>query len=184
MELWAKIGVEIFNPPREAARTPSMLKEMSTAGFKLKVLLNEACIYGCAYMYNHACSVAEGLITYENCCNEDLTNALKTNIFLPRWMEHIDEYVYMYKLSGRLSPYHKLKKTLDAYILQKPIEYIHEYSTHSDNNPLIKLFNARIKIKDSDIPDKLRYCECKTCNKCTICIDTLNAIMERNNNEK
>ena len=35
MELWRNLaGIEIFNPPREAGRTPSMLKEMYNAGFK------------------------------------------------------------------------------------------------------------------------------------------------------
>lgn len=173
MEMWANIGVEIFNPPREAARTPSMLKEMSNAGFKLKVLLNEACIYGCAYMYNHSCVIAENKKDFFNCGNYDLSNVFRTNLFLPRWLNHIDEYTYTYKLSGRNVNYKKMKTILDAYILQKPIQYIHEYSTYSSANPINLLANINIKIKDSDIPDKLIYCECKNCKDCLICKELL-----------
>jgi hypothetical protein len=176
MELWANIGIDVFNPPREAARTPSMLKEMSKAGFKLKVLLNEACIYGCSYMYNHACAVAEGTHIDSNCNNEDLTNILKTNLFLPRWMKYIDEYVYTYKLSGRISSQDKLKNILDAYILQKPMKYIHNYSTYSKCNLISKFLDINIKINDTDIPDKLRYCECKQCKTCNVCDDFVKQI--------
>lgn len=177
MEMWAKIGVDFFNPPREAARTPSMLKEMHNAGFKLKVLLNEACIYGCSHMYNHACAVSEHKNSLSTCCNDDLSNAFKTNLFLPRWLDEIDEYCDIYKLSGRSIFYKQLKNVFDAYILQKPFTYIHEYATMGKQNPINILQQRGINIKDTDIPDKLRYCECKQCKTCNVCDNLLKKSM-------
>jgi collagenase-like PrtC family protease len=178
MNLWREIaGVDVFNPPREAAKTPSMLKEMSEAGFKLKVLVNEACVYGCPYTINHACSVAEQKSVFTHCIAGDYANALRTNLFLPSWLESIDEYVYCFKLSGRESSYTQLKNILDAYIKQVPFEYIDEFATFGSNSVITELMNREIRIKVSDIPDKTRYCEAKECNKtCFLCSSLMNRI--------
>ena len=178
MKLWETLaGVSIFNPPREAAKTPSMLKEMHSAGFKLKVLLNEACLYGCPFTINHACGVAEGKKTYISCSLNDYSNALRTNLFLPQWLDTIDEYVYCYKLSGRDSSYNTLKNILDAYILQKPMTYIDEISTFGGKNAIRDLKSNGVRIKISDIPEKTRYCEAKECNTtCFICSEKMQQI--------
>lgn len=178
MNLWRELaGVNVFNPPREAAKTPSMLKEMAKEGFKLKVLLNEACVYGCPYTINHACSVAEQTSVFTQCMSGDYANALRTNLFLPEWMDSIDDYVYCYKLAGREAPYDFLKNILDAYILQKPMTYIDEFATYGGGSVLMKLSNRGVRIKVSDIPEKTRYCEAKECNKtCFICSNAMSKI--------
>lgn len=178
MDLWReKAGINIFNPPREAAKTPSMLKEMYNAGFKLKVLVNEACTYGCPYTINHACSISEGVSTESICGCNDLANSLRSNLFLPEWLETIDEYVYCYKLAGRVSGYNKLKTTFDSYIHNKPYSYIDEISTYGSNNPILYLLRNNVRIKPSDIPEKTRYCEAKKCNKtCFVCSNAMSKI--------
>ena len=178
MKLWEGLaGVTLFNPPREAAKTPSMLKEMHSAGFKLKVLLNEACLYGCPFTINHACGVAEGTKQYISCSLNDFSNALRTNLFLPQWLDTIDEYVYCYKLSGRDCYYNNLKNILAAYILQNPMTYIDEISTFGGKSAIRDLKSNGIRIKISDIPEKTRYCEAKDCNTtCFICSEKMQQI--------
>ena len=175
MSLWKELAnIDVFNPPREAAKTPSMLKEMSDAGFKLKVIVNEACVYGCPYTITHACSVAEQISVYTQCLCGDYANALRTNLFLPKWLETIDEYVYCFKIAGREISYNSLKKRLDAYIKQKPIEYIDEIAAFGSANVIKLLRDNNVRVKVSDIPEKTRYCEAKECNKtCFICSNVM-----------
>ena len=59
MEIWREqCGAQVFNPPREILRTPTKLKEMHAAGFKLKCLINEGCLMGCPNSMCHNLSVA------------------------------------------------------------------------------------------------------------------------------
>ena len=45
--LWRKeCGASVFNPSREILRTPAKLKEMHDAGFKIKAIVNESCLFG------------------------------------------------------------------------------------------------------------------------------------------
>jgi hypothetical protein len=175
MNLWRELaGIDIFNPPREAGRSPFMLKEMHREGFKLKVLVNEACLYGCPYSLNHACSVSENTCVYNKCFCDDYANALRSNFVHPKWLDDLDEYVYCYKLSGRDSSLKRLKNIFDAYIHQKEFVYINDIITKGWGNAISLLEYEGIKIPESIIPNKLRYCECKECNKtcflCFLCI--------------
>lgn len=168
MDIWAqKAGVKIFNPPREILRTPKALKEMHDAGFKLKCLINEACLYGCPNTVNHAMYIANGVDHPVECGLGDLTNVFKGNYVLPRWLNKLDEYVDIYKISGRLNPTYYIFRTLDAYL-------------NEDND--MNLFDLVIggpskygkdlglNIPLSAIPDKLLTCQCKDCNKtCFVC---------------
>ena len=182
MELWRELaGVTLFNPPRESGRMPLLLKTMHEYGFKLKVLVNEACIFGCPYQYNHACAIAsndKAIIT--NCSSNDLSNALRTNLILPKWLKHLDEYVDVYKLSGRASSFESLKKIFEAYIEQKEYMYIDEYACFGNNSPISILKNKGIRIKESDIPDKVRFCESKDCNRtCFECSNNMERITSK-----
>lgn len=163
MEHWREYaGVSLFNPPREAARNPEMLKDLHESGFSLKVIVNEACMYGCVQRFN-SCGT---------CMNFNPVNAFKTNLFLPRWLEDIDEYVSIYKLAGRMETLDRLKSIFDAYILQKPFQYINDIVVcKTRTNPIKVLENEfNIKIKEIDIPDNIRYCKNDSCfTNCTIC---------------
>jgi hypothetical protein len=180
MDLWnTEVGITYFNPPREACKSPKLLKEMSDAGYKLKVLINEACVYGCGYTINHACSVVGGLGDNTNCFSNDLHNALKTNLFLPRWLKHIDEYVSVYKLAGRVYDLEKMKFLFDSYILEKPFTYLDEISAmghHSTIRILKDRYN--IRIPETIVPEKTRYCECKECDSCRICDNIIDNLLK------
>ena len=170
MDYWReKAGINVFNPPREAAKTPSMLKEMHNAGFKLKVIVNEACTYGCPYTISHACSVANSTAHNYRCFHGDISQVFKTNYIPPKWLEYLDEYVYCYKLAGRESTLEKLKNMFDAYILQRQTTSIYDIATFGPYNvmTILKLFG--IQITDDDIPEKTRYCEARYCNSCKEC---------------
>lgn len=190
MEMWREFaGVTLFNPPREAARMPSLLKTMHECGFKLKVLVNEACIFGCPYAYNHACGIASqknNIYFNKNMCGgNNCNNIFKTNLILPKWLDYLDEYVDVYKLSGRGSSIGQLKRIFDAYILQKKVKYINDYACYGFGNILSKLENKGIKIEEDIIPDKLRYCECKYCDStCFECRTALSKIKELDLNNK
>ena len=175
MEQWRHaVGVTLFNPPREAARTPSLLKELYNEGFKLKVLVNEGGMYGCSYKYTGHCG---------NCMKYDMTNALRSNLFLPRWLDYIDEYVDVFKLSGRMETRETLRKIYDSYILQKPFEYINDIVVCKNRTNPIRVLEREhnIRIKECDISDNLATCENRNCFKgCSIC-ETLFDYITNNN---
>ena len=178
MNLWRELGgIEVFNPPREAGRTPSMLKEMHKEGFKLKVLVNEACIYGCPYTITHSCAVSNNTNVYADCSCGDYANALRSNFVHPKWLDDLDEYVYCFKLSGRKRDYNSLKRYFDAYIHQKEFTYINDIITRGRGNAISLLEEEGIKIPEFVIPDKLKYCEGKECNKtCFLCSEIMSLI--------
>jgi hypothetical protein len=175
MDMWKQLAdIDIFNAPREAGRMIPLLKEMKSHGLKTKILLNESCIFGCPFSFKHQIDLALQRDTYYDVCHSyDYTNAFKTNLILPKWLNDLDEYVYCYKLSGRVALKENLINYLDAYILGKKFTYINDYTCYGELNPigiLEKKFG--IKIKEDDIPDKLKYCECKDCNiTCFLCSD-------------
>ena len=179
MEMWKEhAGAVLFNPPREAARTPSLLKEFHSAGFPLKVLVNEACVYGCVHSIHHACTISLSQDGCHDCNLSDIGNMLRTNLFLPKWLDDIDEYVHVYKLAGRGNPISKLKKTFDAYILQKPFKYINDYAAIGSSNYIKILERKGILIPEKLIPNKLKYCESKYCDKtCFDCRKIIQAIL-------
>ena len=175
MEQWRNYaGINVFNPPREIGRMPKLLKEMHDAGFKLKVLVNEACAFGCAFSINHGSALSSRTNCNIDCCNGTLINALRSNLVLPSWLKELDEYVSIYKISGRWSSLKALEQTFDAYIQQKGGYYLHEFTAMSGYNPIARLADMGIFIPESLIPNKVKYCECKECDKsCFQCRDAL-----------
>ena len=173
MDMWRELaGIDIFNAPREAGRMIPLLKEMKEHGFKTKILVNEPCVFGCPFSLKHQIDLALQRNTkYDLCYSYDYINAFKTNLILPKWLDYLDEYVYCYKISGRVALQDNLLNYLDAYILGKKFTYINDYACYGDNNPIGLLEkNFGIKIREEDIPDKLIQCECKECNRtCFIC---------------
>lgn len=124
MQIWKDfVGADVFNPPREILRVPSKLKEMSEAGFKLKCLVNEGCFVGCPNSFNHQMSVSLGCLGSLNSCTMfGPGDILRGNYVLPRWQKHYDEFVYIYKISGRNVFGDYPFRTLDAYLSEtKPL---------------------------------------------------------------
>ena len=151
-EMWFKeAGISLFNPPREIARTIPLLKEFHNHGFKLKVLLNSTCMYGCPYQMNHTCANGLNLDLKFNCAFSDLVNSLKTNVILPEWIE-----------------------LLDAYIDNKKPKFLTDFSLGCALNNFDRI---GLKIPTDLVPQKLLYCECKECNTCTVCKSAVKDIL-------
>ena len=103
---------------------------------------------------------------------------MRSNLILPSWLQYLDEYVDVYKLAGRGSSYNKISNILNAYIGQKSMN-IDKYASMGRSNPLSRLADMNIFISESDIPDKVRYCECKECEKtCFQCKDALTKLIK------
>lgn len=164
---WMKHGmVDVINPPREIGRTPSLLKEFHEHGIKQKVLLNNACAYGCSNQLNHTCSNGFGLDNYFSCIYKDFTKWLKNCVVLPRWMPYMDEYVDIYKIAGRYMRTDAVISMCDAYISGVPKTYMTEIAHGCTLSSMYQIgYNIPLEL----IPDKLRTCECKDCETCGLC---------------
>ena len=167
MDMWHEYaGITVFNPPRDFLRTPSKLKEMRTTGYKLKYLCNESCLFGCPQCHNHVMAQAVGNNKFCACCyHHKGENFLKGVYILPRWQKLVDEYVDIYKISGRLESFERLKVTFDAYLNER-----------DDVNLGYITVGAGSSIETGrgfygfEIPDRLLTCECKDCGvSCNLC---------------
>ena len=182
MEYWRDVaGIEVFNPPREFCRKPKVLKEMADAGFKLKVLINEACLFDCPHFMNHCAHYANGTNRGYDCLDYKDDLIFKSNLFLPEWMPIIDDYVFCYKIAGRNLSLNTLKSFFDSYILRKKYSYIDEIANYSRYNIIQKMIDKGIRIKPTDIPLKVISCECKNCSTCTMCSDAMKRVYNRYN---
>lgn len=180
MELWKEeCGVSVFNPPREILRSPQKLKEMHDAGFKIKALINESCLYGCPQSINHCMATACGKDTFGICNRGDLTNFFRGNWVLPRWLDKLDEYVDIYKISGRMYPIDFLLRVLDAYVNRKEVDNLPSILTGYNATAMLE---AGLKIPSSIVHDKLLTCECKECDKtCFACRILMAKLLMGNN---
>lgn len=184
MKLWQEnVGISVFNPPREILRTPEKLKEMHDAGFKLKCLINEACLYGCPQSVNHAMYLSSKLISDKEiiirCDRNDPSNIFKGNYILPRWLKEFDEYVDIYKISGRTNSTNLIFKIFDNYINERDDINLNDILIGGLRTVLTK---NKIKIPTSIVPDRLLTCECKECDKtCFVCRNLINRYIKDNN---
>lgn len=181
MQLWKDIvGVEIFNPPREILRVPSKLKEMHEAGFKLKCLVNEACLVGCPNSFNHQMAISLGCLgTMNGCAMSGPGDILRGNFILPRWQKYYDEYVTVYKISGRNVPNAYPFRALDAYLSEEngfPLSELFMSGVIYTMDRFLPL-EVKSKITLNIVPDKLLTCECKDCSRCRLCDDMMKKIV-------
>lgn len=173
MEIWRETcGTTTFNPPREILRSFSKLKEMHDMGFRLKCLVNEACLMGCPNTFNHSLSIAlRCLGTLDNCCQRGIGDILRANYILPRWQKYYDEYVDVYKISGRESKKDYPFFALDAYLREEnsiPLSALMHGGTMAQFKKNVPV-EIRKKLTLDKIPDKLMTCECKNCKQCGLC---------------
>ena len=173
MEIWReKCGATVFNPPREILRVPTKLKEMHKAGYKLKCLINEGCLMGCANSFIHNLSISMKCYAgIHSCVQNGIADIFRANWILPRWQKYYDEYVDIYKIAGRNSNGDYPFKCMDAYL------------TENDSMPLTDLmfsgtigFTSHVlppeilqQITLDKVPDKLLTCECRACSQCNLC---------------
>ena len=182
MAIWRdNIGVKLFNPPREILRLPSKLKEMHNAGFRLKCIVNEGCLIGCPNSLNHQMCVALRCYNGSYCVQRGVADIFRSNWILPRWQKYYDEYVDVYKISGRAEPVEYIFYALDAYI--------NEVNTIPLSNLMIngvmKVMRAYCSLASLNaitldkIPDKLAFCECHDCKNCKLCKNVLSSILSK-----
>ena len=173
MEIWRKkCGVNVFNPPREILRSPSKLKEMHAAGFRLKCLVNEACLMGCPNSFNHNLAIARGQRPILlSCCQDGIADLFRANWILPRWQKYYDDVVDIYKIAGRNSAGDYPFRTLDAYLAENDTLPLAELMLSGTILFAAQVLPAEIlqKITVDQVPDKLLTCECKECSTCGLC---------------
>ena len=181
MEMWRdKCGAKVFNPPREILRVPAKLKEMHAAGFKLKCLINEACLMGCPNSFNHNLSIAMRCnAPVLSCCQNGIADLFRANWILPRWQKHYDEYVAIYKIAGRNSEGDYPFKTMDAYLHENtdlPLTELMISGTVSFAHRMAPAEALRAVTLDK-VPDKLLACECRECEQCHLCETILQSLV-------
>lgn len=169
MRNWQEIaGISVFNPPREILRTPERLKEMHDAGFKLKCLVNEGCLYGCPSSVNHSCLQGLGYHDYDCYCHlGKMSNGLRGNWVLPRWLPKLDKYVDIYKFTGRILSTNFMVRCLDAYVNLRDDIGVNEIVIGGSITTLKHY--VRKPLLTSDIHDDLLICEAKRCATCKKC---------------
>ena len=165
MKQWDKvIGIHYFNPPRQAARSMDMLKLMHSHGFKLKVLVNEKCFFGCPQMINHCIQLSAGSIRKDPCFLWEPENLFKGCWLLPRWLEKLDPYVAVWKIQGREASSDVLFKALDVYVNSAEC-YIHDLTWIDHQEFDIE----HLEVPTDAIPDKLLTCKMEECDTCGVC---------------
>ncbi len=181
MEIWReKCGATVFNPPREILRTPSRLKEMHDAGFRLKCLVNEACLMGCPNSFNHNLAIAMGRRpVLLSCCQNGVADLFRANWILPRWQKHYDDVVDIYKIAGRNTEGDYPFKTLDAYLAEADSMPLAELMISGTVLFATHMLPAEVLrgITIDKVPDKLLACECRDCEGCGLCEKILSELI-------
>lgn len=176
MEYWdKKLNITLFNPPREYIRNIELMKSFKRSGFKIKALINEACLMYCPKMLNHTISLSFGKDTENDIINGEYENVFKGTYILPRWIKYYDDYVDVYKIAGRTRSTDFIFKCLDSYINELDNIYI---SDIVDGCILNTFNNLNIKIPTKMFSDKLRYCNCENCDICKTCYNLGKILMK------
>ena len=94
--------------------------------------------------------------------------------------EYLDNYINVYKLTGKAGNLELLKKIFDYYILCKDIDNIFDviYGPAVDH---FRCLFPDIKLNPKVLPSYLFECECKNCfNGCDICSKLFNDLLQSN----
>ena len=177
MRIWRdNIGVKYFNPPREILRKHSALKDMHDAGFKLKCIINESCLFGCAFSFCHQMSISLNCFGGSSCIQTGFADLFKSNWILPRWQKFYDKYVDIYKIAGRNSTGDYPFRTLDAYITENNSMNLIDLIISGTSTYFSKESVPNLTL--DKIPDKLMTCECRDCDNCHLCEKVLSLYIE------
>ena len=179
MQMWQdNVGIKVFNPPREILRIPNKLKEMAEAGFKLKCLINAACLFDCPNSIDHGICIAQETYFCGKCYQNGIGDIFRTNFIVPRWIDYFKDYVTIFKINGRNST----KKAKDS-IDMRPFLALDAFISKDNKSSIFKFFQGgplmhfkykvpkeiRDRITLDKVPDKLLTCECKDCKNCGLC---------------
>lgn len=157
--------VDLVNPTRDAGRNINLLKKLKEHGYKIKVLLNEPCDITCPNLVSF-CKRSQS--SDYPCVNFRYENSpIRNCIVLPRWLDILDEYVEIYKITGKYYPTDYLFKIFDLYLSRSDDCYLNNF-----------LPGLRLSIPVRDIPDDVLHCD-KDCSNCTICEDFHKKFLKR-----
>lgn len=173
-------GLTSFNPPRQIVRCPDKLEDFYSSGIKLKVLINEACYFGCSSMINH-CVLRSTSIKYSFSCLKDYPiNILRGCYVTKDYYDYLDKFIDVYKLTGKACDLNGLKKIFDYYILCKDVNNLLDVIYGPAVLIFKKLFPG-VVLNPKDLPKYLFKCECKNCfNGCDVCTKFFGDILKAN----
>ena len=156
LDCWRDFAnITLVNPNRPMARNIPYLKKLKNAGYKIKLLINEKCSIICP---NYICSCSRFEQDSQCAAYVCKTTPLQSCIVLPRWLNELDEYVDIYKLTGRMFKLDYVLNQLELYILR------------TDNCLYNELHQGcNIPLNCKDIPDHLLHCNYTNCNQCGKC---------------
>ena len=162
MRAWQEgVGINLFNPPRTAARDIPMLKKLKEHGFRLKVLVDEQCFFGCPETLDHVIRPIYDRVG--PCYRDKAENYFKGTWVLPRWLDILDQYVDVWKITGRYRDSDFLFNTLKHYVAGDDC-WLEEIC-----DDYLKSGQYMERIPTEAIPDKLLYCRCENCGTCHTC---------------
>ena len=177
--LWhEKFGTTVFNLPREAMRTPSLLERVKAMGYISKCIVNEACIYGCPANIEHACAQSFPMPTIQNFCDRPdyrLSDILKSNFIPPHRLPEFEGRIDIAKIAGRGFSTEWICKAFEAYRTANP------------NADIMDVLQGRCRriihesgllMKARDWPKKTLTCECKECKTCNVCQKAMEHIVK------
>lgn len=159
-----RAGIDLVNPPREAGRNLGFLKKLHEGGFRIKLLVNEACTLRCPYLSNFCF----GRHKYTGSCfammEYDEVNRLQSCMVFPKWLKYLDEYVDVYKITGRYLPADHIFGLLDLYIKGEDCSFKDMFVSHDEE----------LDFPTSMIPDRLMFCNYEQCGHgCDLCETTI-----------
>ena len=166
MRIWQeKCNISVFTPSRDLLRMPEQLKKIHNEGFKIMGIVNGSCLFGCTQQLIHCFNIGKNSENYCFECNQPLNEEiLKCNWILPRWLKYLDEYIDIYKITGRRMTTQRIISILNIYINEQDNITIDDFISGNVRKGI------HLNIPTNIIPDKLLTCECKDCNKgCNLC---------------
>lgn len=160
---WRKYcGINTINPTRDSSFDFNLLKQFKSAGFKIKLLVNEMCHYRCPNICSF-CSISCGTNDFL-CTNAKYNESpFQSCLILPRWLDKYDDIVDIYKITGRYRDTEHIFKTLEYYI----------------NREDFKMY-LKVPIPTQIFPDKLLYCNHLNCDSCGECKRAMNDYLKKN----
>jgi collagenase-like PrtC family protease len=128
--IYADLGVNIITPDANINRDIDLLKTIKkNTGLKLKIMVNEGCIYKCPFRkfhfnyMSHASKElhgAEYFISYcHNVIQKDPSQILKSGWIRPEDMREYVEITSFFKIVGRALPLSKVNRAISAYMSEK-----------------------------------------------------------------
>lgn len=174
-----RFGVTVFNLPREALRSPQLLKDFKSLGFISKCIVNEGCIYGCPANIEHACSFVMPEFAVHVLCDQPnyrLSDIFRSNFIPPHRLDEFNGLLDIAKIAGRSFSTERILQIFLAYLHRDPDADLRTL-LHARSVKLLE--ENHLSIRASDWPKKTLSCECKECHTCSVCEKAMLKIIKR-----